>query len=364
MLVKFKPSSTTYGTYGFANAIKTAATAAAGTTPAKPSYVDDWEVLSNTTAGGWSEISTNFSTSGYITELVAPTPKTASVATDEYKGWRVYRSTANGNYGATYNIASRWVGNVNTVTGSHTDTQNLTYNSGNNTSAYYRYWQGGTTSLSSNSFYVAVTAEYMWVWKESSSSTNYDDRHMIGISDLSEGTVWDYSAGSKHFPVGGVFTYTTDTTTDNQYANYRTGTYGIKNQNESYAKYFNELINWQQYMNVNTSTNISNNYTMPIGPGYVQTTTAPTSTAISQNYYYKSSWDLTAFDRTTINDVVFTSPLNGWNSRSLKGIGFAGWNRYNNAYDTRQLHNKIVSVGSDNWLLLEMGKVVWAVKVT
>lgn len=363
MLVKFRPSSTQSGTYGLVNAIKAAATAAAGTTPSKPSYVEDWEVVSNTVAGGWTEISTNLGSSGEQLVIAAPTPKTATVAPNEYKFWRIYRSTASANYGATYCSAGRWEGNISTGSGTQTDTQHLTYNTSTSTSPYYRMWQGDYASLSSNSFYIAVTAEYLWVWKEKNSATDYDDRHMIGVSDLTAGTVWDYSAGSKHFPVGGCYTFTTDTSTDNQYTNYRTQAYGIKNQNESYSKYFNELISWGQYISCNTGTSVDNNYVMPIAPAYITTTAAPTSTSIGTNKYYKSSWDLTAFDRTTINDIVFSSPLNGWNSRKLKGAAFVGWNRYNSSYDTRQLHNKIVSVGSDSWLLLEIGKCLWALKV-
>lgn len=360
MLIKFKPSTTSEGVYGFVESIKRAATAAAGTTPSKPSYVDDWEVMSNTTAGGWTTVSHTNTSSGTLLELAAPTAK-ADVDTDTYKMFSVYRSTASANYGHTYCRAQRWVGNLSTVTGSITDTTNLTYTASQQTAPYGRYWMGYQTTLASMVFYVAVTAEYLWVWKEYN-STSADDRHLIGISDLTAGTVWDYSAGSRHFPVGGVYTGTSDTTTDNQYTNYRTRAYGIKNQNESYGKYFNELTNWVADISVNTSTSVAQNYAIPITSAYTNTQSLPA--AVSTSNYYKSSWDLTGFDRTTVNDIVLTSPLNGWNSRKLKGVAQAGWNRYYNQYDTQQLHSKVVSVGSQNWLLLEMGKVLWALKVT
>lgn len=360
MLIKFKPSSTSEGIYGFNEAVKRAATAAAGTTPSKPSYVDEWEVMSNTTAGGWTVLSHNNQSSGVQLELLAPTAK-QSVTTDEYKGFSIYRSVTSANYGNTYCRSHKWVGDLATLTGTITDTTNLTYNTGNNSSAYGRYWMGYQTTLASSVFYIAVTSEYLWIWKQYT-GTSQDDRHMIGVSDLTAGTVWDYSAGSRHFPVGGIYTLTTDTTTDSQYTNYRTHAYGIKNQNELYGKYFNELINWSQFISSNTGTSTTQTYAIPITSGFVNTQSLPA--AAGAYSYYKSSWDLTGFDRTTINDIVFTSPLSGFNSRKLKGIGQAGWNRYYNSYDTSQLHGKVVSVGSQNWLLLESGKVVWALKVT
>ena len=360
MLIKFKPSSTSEGVYGFNEAVKAAATASAGTTPTKPSYVDEWEVISNTTAGGWTLIDHTNTSTGTQLQLIAPTVK-SGVQTDEYKGFSIHRSTSSANYGHTYCRAHKWVGNLGTLTGSYTDTIHLTYNTGNNTSAYGRYWMGYQTSLASSVFYIAVTQDYLWIWKQYN-STSADDRHMVGLSDLTSGTVWDYSAGSRHFPVGGIYTMTTDTTTDSQYTNYRTLAYGIKNQNELYGRYFNELVNWSQYISSNTGTSTTQPYAIPITSGFVNTQSLP---AAANSYgYYKSSWDLTGFDRTTINDIVFTSPLSGFNSRKLKGIGQAGWNRYYNEYETGQLHGKVVSVGTQNWVLLESGKVVWALKVT
>ena len=98
MLIAFRPSADVSGIRGMSEAIVAAATAAAGSTPAKPTYCDVWRVISNEEAGGWTvEVSSGTTsttaTVGEKVRLSAPTKKVNGDVAKKYFALRVNNST-------------------------------------------------------------------------------------------------------------------------------------------------------------------------------------------------------------------------------------------------------------------------------
>ena len=102
-------------------------------------------------------------------------------------------------------------------------------------------------------------------------------------------------------------------------------------------------------------------YAIPIGPAYRNIAGSPAHPTSVQ--YFKSGWDEKGFDRTSLTDVTFMSPLTGWNARSCKGIKIGGWNRYLNTYEQEGLHRSIVAVDTEKYMLFHIARGIWAVKL-
>lgn len=361
MIVKFKVSSTSDGLAGLAEAMKAILQAPANTPLANPntSLVPYWEVIDNTVAGGWTLVSedTTPSWGGELFLFSAPTPKTATHPKAEKKGLSFYSYTNTSYAQNSGYFQAHQLGADN----SKIQSRNLANRTGGNTQyAYPSFYvlQNGSVELNDFEIVVCATEEYCWI-----TLYNNNKNPIVGVSDLTSATDWDYSEGSSHFPVGGIYCDSTNaSSTTNDYGRdlYNIVAYGINNQDESYGKTFGEVINWQTAYSIKYSTDAKQNYTIPLGPTFVET---PGTDAVASTSYYKGGWDLEAFDRNTLQDVTFMSPNQGWNSRSIKGLKLVGWNRYYNQYDTSALHGKIIQSGTDKYLMHEIGSCVWAIKI-
>lgn len=366
MIVKFRVSSTGDGIAGLQDAMKAIMQAPAATALPNPntSTVTYWEVIDNTVAGGWTllaeDTTPSWSGSGRVFTFTAPTPKTATHPKGEKKGlsfYTYYNSSwsHNSGYFEAHQVSS---------TGTVGTTRNLTNRTGGHSSYQYAsFYSTKNGSIELNDYYITVcaTEEYCWILVDSA-STSAPKRPIVGISDLTSATEWDYDDGSSHFPVGGIYCDSANsaTTPDYGFDAYRITAYGINNQDESYGRTFGEVVNWTANYSIKDASSASQNYTIPLGPTFVD---APGTNAVGTNLYRKGGWDNSAFDRNTLQDVTFMSPNAGWNSRSVKGLKLVGWNRYYNEYDTNALHGKIIQSGNDKYLMHDIGSCVWAVKI-
>lgn len=354
MFIKFKPSTSNWnGWRGVWNAVRTCATAEAGSTPAKPSYINDWIVIDNSVAGGWTAnydtTATSSSTTGMVGSMYCDTPKTA-VDGGRRMHFDLYRGGTS-SYGGTYFRAGMW---TPTQT-SGTNLRSLTHNTGSTANNYSYYWQRYNSSPHSVDWIVCAQAGHVWVAKEENGI-----RKIVGTSVLSEGAEFDYTAGSLHFPVGGLYTGGTSSTTFS-YESYGVNAYGVQNQDESYGKRFNQLINWTGYINVNNNSSVTTNYVWPVAGSHTNTYNA--QPANGQSAYLKSTFDAQGFDRNSVNDVVFLNPLAGWNPRSLSGIKLLGWNRELSTADLRGLHGQIMEAGGKKYMIWEQGKILWGLQL-
>lgn len=353
MFIKFKPSTSSWnGWRGVWNAVKACATAEAGSTPAKPTYINDWIVVDNTVAGGWTSnyqsTSTSSSTTGLVGSIYCDTPKTAVDGKQIH--FDLYRAGTS-TYGGVYFRS----GMRTSSSTSGTQFTNLTHNTGNGTSNYAYYYQNRNSNPNSCDWIVCAQAGHIWVAKEENSI-----RKIVGVSQLSEGAEFDYEAGSLHFPAGGLYTGGLSTTTFS-YESYGVTAYGIQNQDESYGKRFNQLKNWNGYINVNNNSSVTTAYVWPVAGSH--TNTYNNQPANGTNAYLKSTFDSQGFDRNSVNDVVFLNPLAGWNPRSLSGIKLLGWNRELSTADLRGLHGQIMEAGNKKYMIWEQGKILWGLQL-
>ena len=354
MFIKFKPSTSNWaGWRGVWNAVRTCATAEAGSTPTKPTYVSDWIVVDNTVAGGWTAnydtTSTSSSSTGLVGSMYCDTPKT-SIDGGRQMHFDLYRSSTS-SYGGVYFRSGMRTSSQT----SGTQYRNLTQSTGAGTNNYAYYWQRYNGSPHSCEWIVCAQAGHVWVAKEEGSI-----RKIVGMSKLSEGAEFDYTAGSLHFPVGGLYTGGT-TTTSFTYESYAINAFGIQNQDESYGKRFNQLINWSYPINVNNNSSVTSNYVWPVAGSHTNTYNA--SPYNGTNAYLKSTFDSQGFDRNSVNDVVFLNPLAGWNPRSLSGIKLLGWNRELSTADLRSLHGQIMEAGGKKYMIWEQGKILWGLQL-
>jgi hypothetical protein len=388
MFVKFRPSSDTVGIPGLKAAILQAATAPAGTDPANPlpARVAEWEVLDNSVAGGWT-INTTVTdwqpgetvdgdaalptTSQTIFAIEADTPKTSVHPKAEKKVFYMFYSH---NTNSVYNNFTFRAGQLSSV-GIIESSQllNLTGNTYADDVGVQYVSLGGNSRAYEYTWYVSVTQEYIWVYKEhapdqgSSAQRTKSRRGILGVSDLTYATDWEQTAGSPHFPVGGFWQHATNSgsTTYGYQQTYGDShlikAYGIGHQDESYSARYGETVDWiVDYSNLSVNS-VRQQYTIPLGPAYKSIATASDNPNTDQ--YYKSGWDEKGFDRTSLTDVTFMSPLTGWNARSCKGIKLGGWNRYLNTYEQEGLHRSIVAVDTEKYMLFNVARSIWAVKL-
>lgn len=162
MFIKFKPTSSGNGLIGFCNAVAAACTAAAGATPVKPLYVDTWEVVANTVAGGWTAGTNTTSTSssnGQYAEFI----NTSGQARFR-KRVRFYMDSTSSTYGK-WSPYSYYDYDTDGRTGNQTWTQMFSQKwaiGGSTTTTDYRvfdwtYWPYN------NTWAISVTADYMYL---------------------------------------------------------------------------------------------------------------------------------------------------------------------------------------------------------
>jgi len=388
MFVKFRPTTSSFGIVGLKAAILQAATAPAGTDPANPlpSRVAEWEVLDNSVAGGWT-INTTLTdwtpgetvdgdgsvgtTSQTIFAIEADTPKTSVHPKAEKKVFHMYHQYVAGN---DYNNFTFRAGQLSS-TGA-LESSRLLNASGNTTNAdvgLQYLSKAGDSEADRHTWYVSVTQEYIWVFKEhapdqgSSSHRTKSRRGILGVSDLTYATDWEQTAGSPHFPVGGFFQHSSNQDSGSYGYSYTYGdyhnisAYGIGHQDESYGARYGETVDWMINYSNTSQTSVMQSYAIPIGPAYRNIAGSPAHPTSVQ--YFKSGWDEKGFDRTSLTDVTFMSPLTGWNARSCKGIKIGGWNRYLNTYEQEGLHRSIVAVDTEKYMLFHIARGIWAVKL-
>lgn len=204
MLIAFKPNTTNSGLRGLGHAITTACTAAAGSNPAKPQYVDVWRVISDEEAGGWTVESDSLSGAtsvivGDKLRLSAPTKKLDGSVRKKYFGMRI-NSTNTVHYN-WWNFWVRFPERTNMGTTSY---------SSEATNRYLSY-QGATsnTTASNQSWYynynphhgewlISVTENYLYIFRPAGNGTDVVQykSELCGVADLT-GTP-DNLLGSSH----------------------------------------------------------------------------------------------------------------------------------------------------------------------
>lgn len=388
MFVKFRPQSASNGIIGLKAAILQAATAPAGSDPANPlpSRVEEWEVLDNSVAGGWT-INTTLpdwtpgetvdgdgslpDSSQTLFAIEADTPKTSVHPKAEKKVFFMFYTYSTTNNYNNFTFRAGQLSSTGTLESSRILNSNGNTN-GEDIGSQYLSTTGSSEAFD-HTWYVSVTQEYIWVYKEHApdqGSTSYrtkSRRGILGVSDLTYATDWEQTAGSPHFPVGGIFQHSANTSSTTYGYDDTTGefhqikAYGIGHQDESYSARYGETVDWYvNYSNKDTDT-LQQQYAIPLGPSYEDIKLDDDIPPNDQ--YYKSGWDEKGFDRTSLTDVTFMSPLTGWNARSCKGIKLGGWNRYLNSYEQEGLHRSIVAVDTEKYILFHIARGIWAVKL-
>lgn len=355
MLIRFKPNSTNQGWQGLSNGIITAATAAAGSTPAAPAGMDTWEVLDNTTAGGWTVQNvvadlTNVNQTGEYLRIVADTIKTPIDGFQKSIVLNRYEAGATNKFRGCALIASK------VTTGSPFQQivdRAMSMSTGPSATAVYNRWVD-QYYLDQVRYTIAVTKQYLWIFTEHYiGSSGQSDNKIVGISDYTTGTEWDLTPGSLHFPVGGLYSGSTSSTSD-IYDNHQIYAYGLHNQGELYGHEFNDLANWLSTYSIKNANNLTNSNTLGLGP-YIQS-----ADAVNTTYYFKNNWDANGDRRMALQDVAFWNPFNGMSYRELHGLKIVGWDRANNNYDTKRLQYKWMNADGVKYYLVEAGKGVYA----
>lgn len=387
MFVKFRTDTYGDGEAGFRNAILTIATAPAGTPPARPARTEYWEVVDHSVAGGWTlstargdqhDLAVDFSSgtaASYRWAIESNTWKTAIDPKGYKKGLCYYGNGEPSGYNTGY-LQAYQVDNNNTVVTSRTITQTTGHNA---SYEYARTFVSGTGTSQINDFtwYVLCTEEYIWIYREhapgqgDNASPTQSWRYLGGVSDLTFATDWEQTAGSSHFPVGGFWQMPTGASTSEVGYQWTYGhdaqvtAYGMNHQNESYNGRYGSVISWSMAVNVDSANSMTRAYAIPLWPATADSNGVGTAgdSSPSTTQYYKSGWDEKGFDRISLTDCTFMSPLTGWNARRLKGIKLGGWNRYLNTYALENLHGNIVSSGGSNYMLLNVHKILYGLKI-
>lgn len=204
MLIAFKPTTTNNGLRGLGHAITTACTAAAGSNPAAPSYVDVWRVISDEEAGGWTVESDSLSGSTSIVvgdklRLSAPTKKLDGSLRRKYFGMRINSTST-----TTYNWWNFWVRfpertNQGT-TGSGPESTNRylsTYGATSNATASHQAWYYNYDP-SQGEWLISVTENYLYIFRPAGNGVDVVQykSELCGVADLT-GTP-DNLLGSSH----------------------------------------------------------------------------------------------------------------------------------------------------------------------
>ena len=280
MFIKFKPGTTNNGWTGFLNAIHAAATATAGANPATPTHVDQWEVLSNTEAGGWSLYGSIPTTeaNGSNMQLVAPSGQTRF-----RKRFQIYMNSTLTNiagriiprayydYDGSESLAvdgGGWDEIASRVMMGHTGTNTAGTND-------YRTWMN--RSYPHNlTWWIAVTQEYLWITYQGSAAPfgglPFGVANLEGADDYyTNGTELDID-WAAFYPVNTTFN-TVDT------LNYveRVGKlYSINMYLYNRGQISNSTAEWTHNTTEVTgqvnAINTTNNITMRLGPNFEHST--------------------------------------------------------------------------------------------
>lgn len=208
MYVRFKvssSSSTGYGMQGMIETIRAVATASAGATISDPAGTTQFQVVSNTEAGGWTvDSSTTASTYSYSNwngsiQINSPTNKSGYS-----KSFRVFAnssSTAQTNWGSMLCQFKAYDGSSARYTAS------LVYNASNSTSTSHNMWMptGGIYNTSMT-WHFSCTADYAYLWYEldTSIASGYAN-NFAGVSELQNVPSSYLGTGNAFFPAVGFY---------------------------------------------------------------------------------------------------------------------------------------------------------------
>lgn len=324
MLIKFKPDSTNGGYKGLFDGIAAAVTAAAGSTPAAPSYVSSWTVIDNTVAGGWSvnENSLGTSSAGYLKIY----NNVANTSIAKTKGLELYYTGASPNY--SYQPRPRmYVGNSagNPIAYQYLDPGNTSATS----TAYYDNWNKKRYPYSYE-FVVAATSEYVYIWwvDESQNSTSASEYTLLGVADHNFANFVEEGNTTQHCPFYGICITQNhyETTTSNQ-PNYNNMHIAWLHHLDTDG-YFNAIQSGnRQYAadHIDTSL-VGQNYIRPMYPQFANINLS--TGTYSTGHYYVNMFNESGKAVPTIHEIILGSPQHGNPYKLLKGLYWVGTTRY------------------------------------
>lgn len=370
MLVKFtiQNISTMTNNVTILEAIRNIATASAGVDPVQPTSCDNWQVISNSEAGGWNVINDDtaaaLSVAGTYTDclmLNADTPKTVYDGRTKCMRFTLKNSTTDGitTYASILNSSDEII------------TSQLLHNG--NTSSYHTPYNWYSVYPYLLRFTVAVTSQYLWIFMERNDATysvsNYNglqDRKIVGISDLSNETAWDYLEISQHVPVGGMYTNGANSsysmsshgsTLNSTYYSYGDHgmypkTYVLYNQDEYTDAPFNSLFTTTYGTGQNvTPTNIAHNYGSELY-----------NLSISGSNL-RSGWDENGIERPQVRPFTTGRWEYGETVRKTYGLTLVGVQRNANRQSIEQKHGSVIKVNGTKIMLFNQAGCVFGIEV-
>ena len=350
MYVRFKVTSTSsanwYGFKGVQNAFETIATATAGSTPAKPTGVDQWHVIGNTEAGGWTveSKSTTSSSGAYGSiELKSNTPKTNYVK--KFKIDSVGTDYDRAGYLKPTGMFSRDGGTSNDF-----DTP-LQYGNTTNTSNHHQlfYSTTGTVADDNRWWHISCTENYLWFWFTDMSLQTTAANNFCGMADLN-GVPDNYLEGAhSFFPAVGFYSASQSSTgafgssTTSYYHDYFAhSSSGLYSSSDDYAT---QVYNANNIRYTTSSTTPSNNANQPLamGPPYYYNY----SGSHNAQQAYKPLFDGSGNYSPSLTPVYYFNPFFNMPMTTLHGFKYyedhvRSSSSYNKNQNGQQLQDKVI----------------------
>jgi len=170
-----------YGGVGFTNAIEALATATAGSAPAKPSGVLQWNVIGTEEAGGWTVVSKTANTSSYTwnIEIEANTP-----ISGKKKRFKCASANTNTSYRNNILVYCSFLDNGEYLVNNGNATA---YNQSNTAADFQGFLQKSITPGYVGNpdlvWHVSVTESYFYLWYDYT-STSSAFSNWTGVADI------------------------------------------------------------------------------------------------------------------------------------------------------------------------------------
>jgi len=345
MLIAFKPNTTNSGIRGMCTAIQAAATASAGSNPAKPSYVDTWRVISNEEAGGWTvenDVGSGQSslTTGEKMLLEAPSKKTNGTVAKKYFGlWVSSVTTTHYNW---WSFIVKFPERTNKVeTASHESTNRHLTNQGStaNSTASQQAWYFNYNP-SDGEWLISVTENYLYIFRPAGNGADPVDykSEICGAADLTGTPDNLLGSGHSYDPWVGYFhsfnTNAPGTIADGDnlydYVHYSHGGAGSRAVISGNSNYKWTETRGQTAISMTTSGSTSTtNQVIPLAPSYQKnsnddTTYGKTLTASGSKIY-------------SMHPAVIYQPFKGIPYQTIDGLKYLG--NYGDAEFTSAMNN-------------------------
>lgn len=350
MYVRFKvtdgSTSNWYGFRGVQNALETIATATAGSTPAKPTGVDQWHVIGNTEAGGWTveskDTATGTGTYGYIT-IKSNTPKTNYV-----KKFTIDSYSTDYDASGYLKPSGQFSRNGGTTNDFDTPLQYAnTYSTSNHHSLFYN--KTGMVANSTRWWHISCTENYIWFWFTTMSNQTNAANNFCGMADLN-GVPDVYLEGANYyFPAVGFYSSSTSSTvafgssTTSYYNDYFAhSSSGMYSSSDDYARQIYNANNVQYTLTSSTPSNNSN-WPLGMGPTYYYNYAGSYSAAQT----YKPLFDGKGNKSPSLTPVYYFNPFYNMPMTTLHGFKYyedhqrtsTSYNRHQNG---QQIQDKII----------------------